>query len=119
MSTIQTTEPTGQPAEPHWIHIAGRDRYLGTGPVYVAEADRDGTHFTAWITRGNSTTTLAAGYQLDVASNTGPGWSTHAEALAEAQADFATYLRATPEDHDVDLADQVDEHNNTTKEIDR
>ncbi|MBG6099066.1 hypothetical protein [Nocardioides luteus] len=112
MTTIAMTEA----AEPQWIYIAGADRYLETGPVYLAEARRDGTHFNACITPGNSTTTDAPGYQLEVASNTGPGWSTHAETLAEAQGDFAAYLRATPDDID----EPVDENTtNTTKETNR
>lgn len=84
----------------HEKATARADRFLGTGPVYLAEARRDGTQFNACITPGNSTTVNAPGYQLEVASNTGPGWSTHTESLAYAQGDLAAYLRADPDDVD-------------------
>ncbi|MFI5627527.1 hypothetical protein ACIA03_28990 [Nocardioides sp. NPDC051685] len=101
MSTTQTTEAI----EPTWITVSRGERHFGTGPIFLAEADVDGSHFTACISTHADTT---KGYELDVASSSGPSWSTHADTLAEAKADFARYLNATPPDeHDQDATDAL------------
>lgn len=96
MSITQTSPPI----EPTWITVSRGERHFGAGPIFLAEADVDGSHFTACISTHADTT---EGYELDVASNSGPSWSTHAATLAEAKADFARYLNDTPADeHDTE-----------------